>query len=63
MHWTKRREKFRAYLEGDKCYHPGSVFDAISARMAEDIGFEVGMFAGLPLDVRQISAGLNAYFC
>ena len=46
MHWTKRREKFRAYLEGDKCYHPGSVYDAISARMAEDIGFEVGMFAG-----------------
>jgi len=46
MHWTKRREKFRAYLEGDKCYHPGSVYDAISARMAEDIGFEAGMFAG-----------------
>ena len=46
MHWTNRREKFRAYLEGDKCYHPGSVFDAMSARMAEDIGFEAGMFAG-----------------
>ena len=46
MHWTPSREKFRAVLEGDKCVHPGSVFDAMSARCAEDIGFEVGMFAG-----------------
>ncbi|MEX2450379.1 MAG: isocitrate lyase/PEP mutase family protein, partial [Rhodospirillales bacterium] len=46
MHWTPRREKFRAILEGKRCVHPGSVYDAMSARMAEDIGFEVGMFAG-----------------
>ena len=46
MHWTPRRENFRVLLEGDKCIHPGSVYDAMSARMAEDIGFEVGMFAG-----------------
>ena len=26
--------------------HPGSVFDPISARVAEDLGFEAGMFAG-----------------
>jgi carboxyvinyl-carboxyphosphonate phosphorylmutase len=26
--------------------HPGSVFDPISARIAESLGFEVGMFAG-----------------
>jgi carboxyvinyl-carboxyphosphonate phosphorylmutase len=26
--------------------HPGSVYDALSARIAEDLGFEVGMFAG-----------------
>lgn len=46
MHWTKRRERFRALLDGDKCIHPGSVYDAMSARIAEDLGFEVGMFAG-----------------
>jgi carboxyvinyl-carboxyphosphonate phosphorylmutase len=46
MHWTNRREKFRAYLAGDRCFYPGSVFDAMSARIAEDVGFEVGMFAG-----------------
>ena len=46
MHWQKQRERFRAHLKGDKCTHPGSVFDPISARVAEHIGFEVGMFAG-----------------
>ena len=46
MNWTERRERFRAHLEGDTCVHPGSVFDPISARIAEDLGFEVGMFAG-----------------
>jgi carboxyvinyl-carboxyphosphonate phosphorylmutase len=46
MHWTDRRKKYRAVLEGSACVHPGSVYDAISARIAEDLGFEVGMFAG-----------------
>ena len=46
MHWTPRRERFRAMLSGPRCEHPGSVYDAISARIAEDLGFEVGMFSG-----------------
>jgi carboxyvinyl-carboxyphosphonate phosphorylmutase len=46
MHWTERRERLRAILAGSRCVHPGSVYDAISARIAEDVGFEVGMFAG-----------------
>ena len=46
MHWTDRRTRFRALLASDRCYHPGSVHDAISARIAEDLGFEIGMFAG-----------------
>ena len=46
MHWTPRRERFRALLAGDRCVYPGSVFDPVSARIAEDLGFEVGMFAG-----------------
>lgn len=46
MHWTERRGRFRAVLEGDRCVYPGSVYDPISARFAEDLGFEVGMFAG-----------------
>jgi carboxyvinyl-carboxyphosphonate phosphorylmutase len=46
MHWTDRRERYRAVLGGSACIHPGSVHDAISARIAEELGFEVGMFAG-----------------
>ncbi len=41
-----RRERYRGILAGNRCVHPGSVFDPISARIAEDLGFEVGMFAG-----------------
>ena len=46
MNWTDRRARFRAVLAGDRCVHPGSVFDPLSARIAEDLGFEIGMFAG-----------------
>ena len=46
MHWTDRRERYRAVIGGNDCIHPGSVFDAISARIAEELGFEIGMFAG-----------------
>ena len=43
---TDRRHRFRAVLAGPHCIHPGSVFDPMSARIAEDLGFEVGMYAG-----------------
>lgn len=46
MRSTPPREKFRAVLSGDRCVYPGSVYDPISARIAEDLGFEIGMFAG-----------------
>ena len=44
--WSERREPLARRLVRAKCVHPGSVFDPISARIAEDLGFEVGMFAG-----------------
>ena len=46
MHWQNRRDRFRAQLANDLCIHPGSVFDPVSARIAEQVGFEIGMFAG-----------------
>ena len=46
MHWTDRRESYRTTIAGAACIHPGSVYDAISARIAEELGFEIGMFAG-----------------
>ncbi len=44
--WSARRARFRSILDGNRCIHPASVFDAMSARIAEDLGFEAGMFAG-----------------
>ena len=46
MTFQKRRDALRSILSGSACIRPGSVYDAISIRIAEDIGFEVGMFGG-----------------
>ncbi len=46
MNWTARRARFRDVLAGPACVHPASVHEPVSARIAEDLGFEVGMFAG-----------------
>jgi carboxyvinyl-carboxyphosphonate phosphorylmutase len=46
MPFRQRRERLRAVLSGSACIHPGSVYDATSIRIAEDLGFEVGMFGG-----------------
>src|ERR1700757_107531 len=46
MTFRHRREQLRAILSGSACIRPGSVYDAISIRIAEDLGFELGMFGG-----------------
>src|SRR6202022_3192041 len=46
MAFQKRRDVLRLILTGSTCIRPGSVYDAISIRIAEDLGFEVGMFGG-----------------
>jgi carboxyvinyl-carboxyphosphonate phosphorylmutase len=46
MAFRKRREALRSILSGSSCIRPGSVYDATSIRIAEDLGFEVGMFGG-----------------
>lgn len=43
---SERRNRFRRVLDGNACVHPASVYDPMSARMAEHLGFEIGMFAG-----------------
>jgi carboxyvinyl-carboxyphosphonate phosphorylmutase len=43
---TESRQRFRKILEGPGCVYPASVFDPISARIAESLGFEIGMLAG-----------------
>jgi carboxyvinyl-carboxyphosphonate phosphorylmutase len=46
MTWTTRRQRMRAILEGNTCIYPASVYDPLSARTAQEIGFEAGMYAG-----------------
>jgi carboxyvinyl-carboxyphosphonate phosphorylmutase len=46
MAFRKRREVLRSILSGSVCIRPGSVYDATSIRLADDLGFELGMFGG-----------------
>ena len=46
MAFRKRREALRSILSGSDCIRPGSVYDATSIRIAEELGFELGMFGG-----------------
>ena len=46
MNWNERRARMRAILEGEGCIYPASVHDPISARLAQSVGFEAGMYAG-----------------
>lgn len=46
MHWTTRRENFRKQLVTNVCIHPASVYDPVTMRIAEDLGYEAGMLGG-----------------
>jgi carboxyvinyl-carboxyphosphonate phosphorylmutase len=46
MIWSKQRAAMQAILRGNTCIRPGSVYDPVSARIAEDLGFELGMLGG-----------------
>ncbi len=46
MNHTELRKRLRAVLAGSKCLPPASVHDALSARVAEAVGFEIGLLAG-----------------
>lgn len=56
MNTTARRRRFRALLSGKGCVSTGSVWDAISARIAEDLGYEVGMLGGSVASMAAIGA-------
>lgn len=43
---SERRTGLRAILAGAACVHPASVHDPISARIAQDAGYETAMLAG-----------------
>ncbi len=41
-----KRQRLAALLAGDRCVIAGSVFDPLSARIADEVGFEVGVLGG-----------------
>jgi len=46
MNHTEQRKRLRAVFAGTKCLSPASVYDALSARVAKSVGYEIGMLAG-----------------
>jgi oxaloacetate decarboxylase len=46
MSYTEQRKRLRAVFAGTKCLSPASIYDPLSARVAEAVGFEIGMLAG-----------------
>ena len=47
---------FRALLASDRCYHTASVFDPMSARVAADLDFEVGILGGSVASLQVLGA-------
>src|SRR4051794_33459638 len=43
---TEQRQRMRAILTGTECLSPASVYDPLSARIAESVGYQLGLFAG-----------------
>jgi carboxyvinyl-carboxyphosphonate phosphorylmutase len=59
MHRTSHhdlRAQFRALLDSNACYHTASVFDPMSARIAADLGFEVGILGGSVASLQVLAA-------
>jgi carboxyvinyl-carboxyphosphonate phosphorylmutase len=46
MRITERRQRVRDHFAGNECIRPASVFDPVSARIATNLGFELGMLGG-----------------
>jgi carboxyvinyl-carboxyphosphonate phosphorylmutase len=49
-------DRFRAVLAGAACVHPGSVFDALSARVASELGFETAILGGSSASLAVLAA-------
>jgi len=52
----EQRLQLRAILAGDACVSPASVHDAVSVRIAERVGFRLGMLGGSVASISSIAA-------
>ena len=46
MNHAEQRKRLRAILAGTRCLSPATVYDALSARVAEAVGYEIGLLSG-----------------
>ncbi|OGA37477.1 MAG: hypothetical protein A3G24_08845 [Betaproteobacteria bacterium RIFCSPLOWO2_12_FULL_62_13] len=46
MNHNERRKRLRRVFNGSSCVSPASVYDPLSARLAQTVGFEIGIFSG-----------------
>lgn len=46
MTYTERRMRLRRVLQGEACVHPAAVFDPLSARLADEAGYALGVIPG-----------------
>lgn len=56
MQHADRRARLRAVLESNYCAQPASVFDPISIRLAEHLGFEFAMLGGSVVSLTVLGA-------
>jgi oxaloacetate decarboxylase len=54
--FRERRERFREHLGAGRCLVPASVFDPFSVRLAEAVGFEIGMVGGSSVSLAVLGA-------
>jgi len=43
---AEKRQRLRAVLAGPVCISPATVFDALSARVAQSVGYEIAVLSG-----------------
>ena len=46
MNYTEQRQYYRSLLNGTACVSPASVYDPLSARVAESVGYRLAILAG-----------------
>lgn len=54
--YREQRQFFRAVLAGDRCLSPATVYDALSARVAETVGYRLGILSGSVCAATELAA-------
>src|SRR5262245_28987374 len=56
MKHSEQRQKLRSLVTGSKCHSPANIFDPLSARAAESVGYEIGLLSGSAVSATTLAA-------